>query len=175
MNKMMQQGVGLVEVMVAMLILALAILGFITMQVRATISTEEALKRADALIILNGLAEKIRLNRGGDYDVAIPEVHPKCKRAGHCDTDEQVLLDLFMQQQFASSKAIQLGVDHCPNTSDQQTRLCLMAAWNETLPIIAAQDQPQRCLNDDSMSQGETTQVAGRYAGHPSCLVLEAY
>ncbi len=66
-NSHYQKGVGLMEVLVAMLILAIAILGYAALQVRATTATEESMKRSDALIILNGLAEKIRLNPNGDY------------------------------------------------------------------------------------------------------------
>lgn len=165
-----QQGVGLVEVLVAMLILSLAILGFIAVQVRATAATEEALKRSDALIILHGLAEKMRLNSAGNYHVSIPKTRPPCSLSQNCNTDQQALLDLYQQQQVAHSKLIRLGVDLCPSTSTEQRRLCLIAAWNETLPLIAHTDVEHRCLNDDSADLD-----AGKYAGHPSCLVLEAY
>lgn len=48
-----------------MVILSIAILGFVALQVRATAATDEALNRSDALVILNGLAEKIRINTTG--------------------------------------------------------------------------------------------------------------
>lgn len=165
-----QRGVGLVEVLVAMLILSVAILGFIALQVRATVATEEALKRSDALIILNGLAEKIRLNRDGNYQVAWPKERPNCSQTQGCDANQQALVDLYQQQVLAESKLIRLGVDTCPNTSSQQSRLCLLAAWNETEPLIAAQNVQNRCLNDNTAAEH-----SGKYAGEPSCLVLEAY
>lgn len=169
-----QRGVGLVEVLVAMVILSIAILGFVALQVRATVATEEALKRSDALILLSGLAEKIRLNSDGDYRVNIPATLPNCAVSQDCSADEQAELDLYQQQQIASSKSIQLGVDYCPNTSTQQVRLCLIAAWNETQPIIGARSIEQRCLNDDGDEQSIAPD-AGRYANDPDCLVLEAY
>ena len=54
-----QKGVGMMEVLVSIVILSIAILGFVALQVRATVATEEAIKRSDALIMLNGLAEKM--------------------------------------------------------------------------------------------------------------------
>lgn len=175
MNLRQQRGVGLIEVLVAMLILSVAILGFVALQVRATVATEEALKRSDALILLNGLAEKIRLNSQADYRVAIPKTQPHCATTHNCQPHEQALLDLYQQQQLANSKLIQLGVSDCPNTSAQQSRLCLIAAWNETQPIVAARHVSQRCLNDNGTQQDSIAADAGKYADNPDCLVLEAY
>ena len=42
-NSHYQKGVGLMEVLVAMLILAIAILGYAALQVRATTATEESM------------------------------------------------------------------------------------------------------------------------------------
>jgi type IV pilus assembly protein PilV len=175
MNLKQQRGVGLVEVLVAMLILSLAILGFVALQVRATVATEEALKRSDALILLNGLAEKIRLNSQGDYRVAVPKNQPSCASTQNCSANEQALLDLYLQQQLAQTKLIQIGVSTCPNTSEQQSRLCLIAAWNETQPIVAARHVAKRCLNDNGTEQDGIANDAGKYAANPDCLVLEAY
>ena len=169
-----QRGVGLIEVLVAMLILSVAILGFVALQVRATVATEEALKRSDALILLNGLAEKIRLNSSGNYRVSIPSTLPACATTQDCNVDQQAQLDLYQQQQVANNKSIQIGVDFCPNTSAQQQRLCLMAAWNETKPVIAGRSVEHRCLNDNG-SDNTVAADAGRYANDPDCLVLEAY
>lgn len=169
-----QRGVGLVEVLVAMVILSIAILGFVALQVRATVSTEEALKRSDALILLSGLAEKIRLNSSGNYRISIPNVLPSCAISQDCGADEQAKVDLYQQQQVAITKSIQLGVTNCPNTSAQQPRLCLIAAWNETQPIVAARNVEHRCLNDNGNEESMALD-AGRYANDPDCLVLEAY
>lgn len=170
-----QQGVGLMEVLVAMLILSVAILGFVALQVRATVATEEALKRSDALILLHGLAEKIRLNAQADYRVVIPKQLPSCAQTQDCSPNQQAQVDLYQQQQLAKSKLIQIGVADCPNTSVQQSRLCLIASWNETQPIVAARHIEQRCLNDNGTESDSIANDAGRYADNPDCLVLEAY
>lgn len=152
------------EVLVSMLILSVAILGFVALQVRATTATEEALKRSDALIILNGLAERIRLNSTGNYRATIPATEPACMAAASCNVNEQAQVDLYVQSQFAETKNIELGVADCPNTSINQTRLCLIAAWDETSPVIDNATS-NRCINRNN----------GRYADNSTCLVLEAY
>ena len=174
MSLQLQRGVGFIEVLVAMLVLSLAILGFVALQVRATVATEEALKRSDAIILLNGLAEKIRLNSQANYRLDVPDRQPSCSALYSCTPQEQAKLDLYQQQQIAKTKHMQIGVDFCPNTSSEQKRLCLIAAWNETLPIIAARNVEHRCLNDDGRDN-TPAQDAGRYANNPDCLVLEAY
>lgn len=159
-----QYGVGMMEVLVAIVILSIAILGFVTLQVRATVATEEAIKRSDALVILHGLAEKIRLNSTGDYSQAIPIVKTECTLDSSCTSDEQALADLYEQQQFAKTKNIELGVVDCPNTSANQNRICLIAAWNETGAEVAGDDEANECLNSN-----------GKYLSNSDCLVLEAY
>ena len=165
MKKMMynaQKGVGMMEVLVAMVILSIAILGFVALQVRATAATDEAL---NALVILNGLAEKIRINTTGNYKAAVPTTVPTCVAAKNCNSDNQALADLYAQKQFADTKGISLGVADCANTSSAQTRLCLIAAWDSTTATIGAGTVSDRCLNSTD----------GKYAPDSHCLVLEAY
>lgn len=164
-NYKAQKGVGMMEVLVAMIILSIAILGFVALQVRATSATDEALNRSDALIILNGLAEKIRINTTGNYKANIPSAEPACIAEKNCSSDNQALADLFYQQTFANAKGINLSVVDCVSTSSQQTRLCLIAAWDATTATIGASTVENRCLNSSD----------GKYAPNSHCLVLEAY
>lgn len=55
-----QRGVGLVEVLVAVLLLSVAILGFSALQVRAITATDESLVRTKSLTIVRNLAEVMR-------------------------------------------------------------------------------------------------------------------
>lgn len=164
-RKKYQHGVGMMEVLVAMLILSIAILGFVALQVRATSATDEALNRSDALVILNGLAERIRLNIAGNYKATIPTTLPACITNKNCGSDDQAKVDLFYQQQLAATKGINIGVVDCVNTSSNQNRLCLIAAWSSTTPTIGATTDINRCLNTND----------GKYASDSHCLVLEAY
>lgn len=163
-----QTGVGLMEVLVAMIILAIAILGYSALHIKATAATEESIKRSDALIILNGLAEKIRLNPNGDYKEAVPEDLPDCSNG--CDADDQALYDLKQYSDTALTKGIALGVIDCLNTSESQKRLCLIAAWNDTEAITDA-----KASSEAETPENACLKTDGKYVNESNCLVLEAY
>ena len=55
-----QQGIGLVEVLVAVLLLAVAVLGFSALQVQAVSATDESLVRTKSLTLVRNLAEVMR-------------------------------------------------------------------------------------------------------------------
>lgn len=57
---MHEQGIGLVEVLVAVLLLSIAVLGFSALQVRAISATDESLVRTKSLTIVRNLAEVMR-------------------------------------------------------------------------------------------------------------------
>ena len=55
-----QYGVGLIEVMVAVLLLSIAVLGFSALQMRAVSATDESLLRTKSLTVVRNLAEVMR-------------------------------------------------------------------------------------------------------------------
>lgn len=55
-----QRGVGLIEVLVAVLLLSIAVLGFSALQVRAVSATDESLVRTKSLTLVRNLAEVMR-------------------------------------------------------------------------------------------------------------------
>jgi type IV pilus assembly protein PilV len=59
----LQQGVSLVEVLIAMIILAMGLLGLVGLQGRLQVLQMESYQRAQALILLNDLANRIVINR----------------------------------------------------------------------------------------------------------------
>ena len=61
-----QQGVGLIEVLVALLILAIGVMGFIALQYRAIEATAESGSRIQAINLARDLAERMRVNRGAE-------------------------------------------------------------------------------------------------------------
>jgi len=64
-----QRGVSMIEVLVTIVILGLGIMGLIGLQSRMQISELESYQRAQALILLQDMANRIATNRGaaGDY------------------------------------------------------------------------------------------------------------
>jgi len=59
-----QRGVSLIEVLIAMVILAIGMLGLIGLQGRLHVTQVESYQRAQALILLQDMANRIALNRG---------------------------------------------------------------------------------------------------------------
>jgi len=55
-----QEGVGLIEVMVAVLLLSIAVLGFSALQVRAISATDESLVRTKSMTLIRNLSEIMR-------------------------------------------------------------------------------------------------------------------
>ena len=58
-----QAGMALIEVLVAMLIVAFGALGFVGLQARTTVTNLEGYQRAQALVLLNDIAQRMNANR----------------------------------------------------------------------------------------------------------------
>lgn len=90
MSRLSQQiGVGLVEVLVAVLLLSVAVLGFSALQMRAISATDESLVRTKSLTVVRNLAEVMR---------AYPEAYVK---DGSGPTFESILSTEFADLSIA--------------------------------------------------------------------------
>ena len=63
-NYSSQNGVGLMEVLVALLVLAIGVLGFVALQYRAVEASAESTYRVEGMSLARDFAERIRVNRG---------------------------------------------------------------------------------------------------------------
>ncbi|NRF48503.1 type IV pilus modification protein PilV [Pseudomonas stutzeri] len=63
-----QQGASLIEVMIALLIFTVGLLGLAAMQLNALQSTSDSGQRSQAAWLMNDLAERMRANPGGSLD-----------------------------------------------------------------------------------------------------------
>jgi type IV pilus assembly protein PilV len=94
-------GFSLVEVLVALLLLAIGLLGTATLLLEALASERVALERSRAVTLASDMLERIRANReaGGLYDTASgiesPERDPTCEQpAGGCRAEIMASHDL---------------------------------------------------------------------------------
>jgi len=62
-NRFKQQGISLIEVLVSIIIIAIGILGLAGLQARATNAEFESYQRSQAIILVNDMADRIRMNR----------------------------------------------------------------------------------------------------------------
>jgi len=62
-HRLQQQGISLIEVLIAMVILAIGLLGLVGLQGRLHVTQVESYQRAQALILLQDMSNRIALNR----------------------------------------------------------------------------------------------------------------
>lgn len=58
-----QRGAAMMELLIAMLIIAFGVLGFVGLQAQTALSQVEGYQRSQALILINDISERISLNR----------------------------------------------------------------------------------------------------------------
>ena len=178
-NQNNQRGIGMVEVLVALLLLAVGVLGFSALQSYAVYSTTESLNRTQALTVMRGLAERIRVNGTttailANYSSAMGSGVPtppseRCKATGGttvpttgCTAAQLAAVDVYDARNAAWDSGIQLGMAACPGTGGIGQRQCLLAAWDKTTATMAA---------DDDACMTET----GTYRRQANCIVMEIY
>ena len=164
-----QNGVGLVEVLVAVLLLSVAVLGFSALQLQAVKATEESLVRTQALSVVRGLAENMRANplKTQTYQDAINTPNATattCKALSDKCTSEQIAIK---ESNAAVKKLkeydIKVSMNTCPGTASFSEIKCIIAAWGETKPI----------MNDTDTLACST--VMGVYKSGSTCIIVEAY
>ena len=182
-----QAGVGLIEVMVALLLLAVAVLGFAAMQMTAVKATDESLMRTRALTIMRGGAESMRTNPDGiaafktavngssnsitvdtvaiTKDSCIQNVGTAPTAASSCTINQLSTRDGLLLKSYASANDMLIGLvtNGCPGTSGNQERQCFVASWGDTTTA----------LNDTAANACANTN--GTYKNGAECFIMEAY
>lgn len=172
-----QQGVGLVEVLVAVLLLSVAVLGFSALQLQAIKATEESLVRTQALSVVRGLAENMRANplKMKAYQDAINTPNndkvASCNELSEKCTSEQIAIkEANAAVRKLKEYDITMTMVTCPGTGSNtpDTAIfseikCIIAAWDDTKPI----------MNDSDASACAT--ASGVYKSGSTCVIVEAY
>jgi type IV pilus assembly protein PilV len=102
-----RSGFTLVEVLIALVVLTVGMLGIGVMLLDALRSSRSALQRTAAVILAGDMGDRIRSNRaGGDaYAVAdgavLPAPPKSCTAANSCDASEVAAVELYEWQQAA--------------------------------------------------------------------------
>lgn len=162
-----QSGVGLVEILVALLILALGVLGFIVLQYRAVEATSEGSYRVQAINLSRDFAERIRVNRGAldDYVDAITyadaqaEYSKNCSEK-ECSTGEMADYDVAQVVQRANSVGMTVNLLDCQGNSDG--RKCIYVAWGNTAAT-------------DGLEDAGNCTTGTVYDPASTCLIMEVY
>ncbi|MBP2279379.1 type IV pilus assembly protein PilV [Psychrobacter sp. PL19] len=182
-----QRGVGLVEVLVALLLLAVAVLGFTAMQMSAIKATDESLMRTRSLTIMRGGAETMRANpsgiaafktaiNGASDSISVGSVSitkDSCVKntstvpipADSCTINQLATRDGLLIKSYATANDITIGLvpDGCPGTSGNQERQCFVATWGDTTVAL-----------DDTLANA-CANANGTYKNGAECFIMEAY
>lgn len=180
----------MVEVLVAMLLLAIGVLGYAALQVRAVEATGEALNRSQAMVILRGLAEQIRVNSTAQssYQAAVlgyanastaPSLGSNANcyasasaTAPSCTSAQLATFDAYQTANSAFKLGMRVSMVDCPGvTGATVKRQCLFAAWGKTtlpttnaLPASSTAPTTTDCMLD-----------TGVYQPNATCIMMEAY
>lgn len=163
-----QQGMGLLEVLIALLLLAVAVLGFSAMQMRAIQATDETLVRSDAMVIIRNLSEDLRHYPTSDqkqrYINAISSSNTttiNCNTS-QCNEEQQVNYNVRQAIKLAEESGIKLNAQSCNTGAREINKVCLIASWDATEPKMA--DETNACADAE-----------GTYKPNTSCIIMETY
>jgi len=170
-----QKGVGLMEVLVALVILAIGVLGFSALQLKGMEAAQEANEQAIAVNLARDLAERMRVNRSALSQYAT-FINSKEEGESSCTSTTSVgtgAASVQIPNCNASAmakhdvgeiiaRAKDLGQTIIVRGCVKSNLSCIYVAWGNT--SITSTDV-SACIN-------ETT---GTYRSDAQCLVLEAY
>ena len=169
-----QQGVGLLEVLVALMLLAIAVLGFVALQLRAVEATAEGANRIQAINIARDLAEKMRINSTAiaSYATALGSVTNQAATPTNCYTAfctpaAKAGFDVNEAYLQANSLGMSLNMLNCPGTANG--RRCIYVAWGKTDPVDTTATTTEHIACTNSTSSGFS------YNDASTCIVMEAY
>ena len=167
-----QKGVGMMEILVALLLLAIGVMGFTALQLKAISATDEAMSKIDAMNLARDLAERIRVNKDGlatyvselNKSIQSTTSSKNClgtQTANVCSNSEMAVFDSVQIVTQAQSNAMRIALPEC-QVSGSINRTCVYVAWGDTQPTNSTTDE-FACTN------------GGAYLPKAQCVVMELY
>lgn len=153
-----QKGVGLVEVLVALVLLSVAVLGFVALQLRAVEASVEAGMNLQASNIAMDLAERMRVNRQGLSEYAKNNGTDNCV-TNFCGPAEMAKYDFRQVESRASDLGMNISVLDCEGST--LVRKCIYVAWGETTATNGTGSSD--CTNGSA------------YIPNSKCIIMEVY
>ncbi len=151
----------MVEVMVALILLAIAVLGFTALQIRALAASNEAGQNVQAMNIARDLTERMRINRDGlaNYSAASASEAVVTCDTQLCTPNEMAKFDFKDIQQRANSLGMSVNVLNCQGST--LPRRCVYVAWDKTTAT-------------DGTASTDCTNGAA-YVSNAQCIIMEVY
>lgn len=153
-----QHGVGLVEVLVALVLLGIAVLGFTALQIRAVSASADAGQNIQAMNIARDLSERIRMNRDGLDAYQASETVEDCAE-NFCSSSQMAAYDFQQVQLRAEDLGMSIAVHDCQGSTLK--RKCVYVAWDTTTATNGSGGN--HCTNGTA------------YNPNAQCIIMEAY
>lgn len=153
-----QHGVGLVEVLVALVLLGIAVLGFTALQIRAVSASADAGQNIQAMNIARDLSERIRMNRDGLNEYKANATVIDCA-ANFCTSNQMAAYDFRQVQLRAENLGMSIAVHDCQGSTLK--RKCVYVAWDTTTATNGSGGN--HCTNGTA------------YNPNAQCIIMEVY
>lgn len=153
-----QTGVGLVEVLVALVLLSIAVLGFVALQIRAITASNEATMNVQATNIARDLAERMRMNRDGLAGYVANTDTTNCATA-FCSPEDIAKYDFRLVSSRATGLGMRMNVLNCQGST--LVRKCIYVAWEGTTATNGTGSSD--CTN------------GAAYVPNAKCIIMEVY
>ena len=153
-----QTGVGLVEVLVALVLLSIAVLGFVALQIRAITASNEATMNVQATNIARDLAERMRMNRTGLAGYVANTDTTNCATA-FCSPENMAKYDFRLVSSRATDLGMSMDVLNCQGST--LVRKCIYVAWEGTTATNGTGSSD--CTN------------GAAYVPNAKCIIMEVY
>lgn len=156
-----QFGAGLIEVLVALLLLAIAVMGYSVLQINAFKLMDNANKNTHALLVYQNLTEQVRQtpNMQSIYQQQFARLLPTqqpvppsmgCgllanQSSGFCSAQQLAQVNAYLIWQQLYESGIAINMVSCPHQNTTNTN-CVIMAWGNTKPTIGA-DSATDCLS----------------------------
>ena len=153
-----QKGVGLMEVLVALVLLSIAVLGFVALQIRAITASNEATMNVQATNIARDLAERMRMNRDGLAGYVANTDTTNCATA-FCSPENMAKYDFRLVSSRAADLGMSMDVLNCQGST--LVRKCIYVAWEGTTATNGTGSSD--CTN------------GAAYVPNAKCIIMEVY
>ena len=160
-----QRGVGMIEILVALIVLAIGVLGFVALQYRAMQASAESTSRVQAITIARDLAERIRVNRNS-FSIYQDEIKKSANQKNfktncvttNCNDTDLADFDVAQVVTKAATFGMTMNIMDCQNTSN---RSCIYVAWGNSSAT-------------DGTGTGDCTNGTS-YNAASTCIIMEVY
>ena len=160
-----QRGVGMMEILVALLILAIGVLGFVALQYRALEASAESTNRVQAITIARDLAERIRVNRNA-FTTYRTELGTAANQKAYktnclttnCSNTDLADFDVSQIVSRATTFGMTMNIMNCTGTNN---RSCIYVAWGDSSAT-------------DGTGTGDCTD-GNAYNQTSTCIIMETY